>query len=65
MIRAGAIHMVSAILRAAPEIAAADHNADLNAKRRALFHRVTHCFDHRKIQSGLFCPGERLAADFQ
>ena len=65
MVGAGALHFAAAVLCAAPEVAAADHNADLHAHRHTLGDRVTDAADHRKIQSGLFLPGKRLAADLQ
>ena len=58
-------HLVAAVLYAAPEIAAADYDAHLNAHVDALLDRITHRGDHIKIQSTTSVTGQSLTADLQ
>ena len=60
---AGALHFAAAVLNAAPEVAAADDNADLAAFLIALFDYVTYRPDHIKIQAEMLIPCKRFAAD--
>ena len=64
MVRAGAFHLAAAVLDAAPEIAAADHNTDLTALFVAFFNHIANRTDHVKIQSEMLIARKRFAADF-
>ena len=65
MIRPGPLHPVAAVLDAAPEVAAADNNADLHARLHTLLDHVADTADHIKIQAPVGVAGQRLAADLQ
>lgn len=56
---------VAAVLDAAPEVAAAHHDADLHATGYALLDYVAHTTDHVEVQATAGLSGQRLAAQFQ
>ena len=55
MVRARALHLAAAVFDAAPEVAAADHDADLHAGLDALLDHVAHAADDRRNPA----PGAR------
>ena len=61
----GALHLVSAVLQAPPKVAAANHNAHLDALINAVLHRSAHGMDEGEVQSpsGVGCQG--LSAELQ
>ena len=65
MVCARALHPAAAVLDAAPEVAAADHDADLHAEPDTFFDHVAHAADHIKIQPAPRLACQRLAAELQ
>ena len=65
MVGPGALHTRTAVLQAAPEIAAADDNTDLHARLPALLDDIADTADDVKIQPPVGIPRQGLAADFQ
>ena len=65
MVCARALHLAAAVLDAAPEVAAADHDADLHTGRHTLLDHVAHAADDVEIQSAVRVSGQRFAADLQ
>ena len=65
MVRARALHLAAAVFDAAPEVAAADHDADLHAGLDALLDHVAHAADDREIQSPVRVARQRLSADLE
>ena len=65
MVCAGALHFAGAVSHAAPEIAAADDNAHLDAHVDALLDHVAHFADHIEIQAKMFLSRQRFSADLQ
>ena len=65
MVGTGALHLAAGILGAAPEVAAADHQAHLNTHIQALLDDIAHLADDFKIQAGMLITSQSLAADFQ
>ena len=62
----GALHLAAAaILGAAPEVAAADDHADLNAHVQTLLDDIADIADHLKVQTAALAAGQSLAADLQ
>ena len=60
---ADALDLAVAVLDAAPEVAAADHDADLGAKLYAALDLLADGRDKRKVIARFFLGGKRLAAD--
>jgi hypothetical protein len=56
--------MISAVLDATPDVAAANDNADLNAAVHALLYHIGHLTDDFKIQTAFGIASQCLAADF-
>ena len=54
-----------AVLQAAPEVAAAHHDAHLHTLLGAAGHHAAHLFDHVEIQAAALFAAQRLAADLQ
>ena len=65
VVGAGALHLAAAVLGAPPEVAAADHQAHLDAHVQALLDDVANPADHLKIQAGVLVASQSLAADLQ
>ena len=65
MVRARALHLAAAVFDAAPEVAAADHDADLYACFDALPDHVAHSADDREVQSPVRVAREGFAADLE
>ena len=62
----GALHLAAAaVLGAAPEVAAAHHQAHLDAHVQALLNDIADAADHLEIQAGALTAGQSLAADLQ
>ena len=59
---ADALDLARAVLDAAPEVAAADDDANLDAHLRALFDRSADLGHKVEIEAGMLLPGESLAA---
>ena len=60
-----ALHLAAAIFDAAPEVAAADHDADLYACFDALPDHVAHSADDREVQSPVRVARKGFAADLE
>ena len=60
----GALHLSAAVLDAAPEIAAADNDADFRADFYALFDNVANRTDDVKVQTELVVARQCFATDF-
>ena len=58
-----ALDLSGSVLDAAPEVAAADDDADLGALLGGLFQHLAHGGDEVKVKAGLLLPGQRLTAD--
>ena len=56
-------HLVAAVLDAAPEVAAADNDADLTALLAAFLDHVADRADHIKVQTEMLVARKGLAAD--
>ena len=65
VVGSGALHTVAAVFHAAPEVAAADDDADLHAGFDTLFDHVAHAANHVKVQPAVRVARQCLAADFQ
>ena len=65
MVGPGALHPVAAVLEAAPEIAAAHHDAHLDTTVYTLLDHVAHAADHVEVQAPAGPAGQRLAAQLQ
>ena len=63
MVGTGTLHTVAAVLQAAPEIAAAHNNADLNTHGHRLLDHITHLADDVKIQAPVGSTGQSFAGD--
>ena len=61
----GALDIAFAVLDAAPEVTAADDNANLHAHFDALADHLGHAAHHIKIQTKLLVACQRFAADLQ
>ncbi|MPM40153.1 hypothetical protein SDC9_86792 [bioreactor metagenome] len=65
MVGPGAFHFAAAVLHAAPEIASADHDSDLDTKLKAFSDHVAHFGDHFKVEPSCGIARQRFSADFQ
>ena len=59
-----ALNLAGAVLDAAPEVAAAYDDADLDAQREAFLHRLAHGAYDAEVQAGLLVARQGLAAYF-
>ena len=60
-----ALHIIAAVLRATPEVAAAHDDAHLNAQLGAFLDGVCHFVDDVEVQATPFVAGQGFAADLQ
>ena len=65
MVRPDPLHLLGAVLEAAPEVAAAHDDAHLHAQIHALFDCVADAAHHIEVVAPALVAGERFAADFQ
>jgi len=65
VVGAGALHAVPAVLDAAPEVAAADDDADLHAHVGAGLDGRADPVDDVEVEAAALPAGEGFAADFQ
>ena len=65
VVGAGALDVALAVFHAAPEVAAANDHADLNAHGAAFLDDVGHPAHHLKVQAKVLVSGQCLAADLQ
>jgi hypothetical protein len=61
----GALDFPFPVLEAAPEVPAAHHKANLNAKIHTFFNNGANASDDVKVKAEVFFPGQRFAADFE
>ena len=66
MVRTGTLHLpAAAILSAAPEVAAAYHQAYLNTHVQAFLENIANAADDLKVKTGALVAAQGLAADLQ
>ena len=65
MVCTHALHFIAAVFETAPEVAAADHNADLHAGVHAALDHVAHLADHGKVKTPMCVASQSLAADLE
>ena len=65
MVGAGALDVALAVFDAAPEVAAADDHAHLDAHGHALLDDVGHPAHDLEVQAEVLVAGQGLAADLQ
>ena len=63
MVGARALDVALAVFHAAPEVAAADDHAHLDAHGHTLFNDVSHFAHHFKIQAEMLVARQGLTAD--
>ena len=63
VVRASALHLAAAVLYAAPEVAAADNNADLAALFVAFFDHIAYRTDDIKVQAEMLIARKGFAAN--
>ena len=65
MVCAGAFHLAAAVFDAAPEVAAANHDADLHAGLNTLPDHIAHPANDREVQSPVRIARKGFAADLE
>ena len=65
MVGARTLDIAFAVLNAAPEVPAADHNADLHAHLGTLLNDVANPGNNVKIEAEVLLPRKRLTADLE
>ena len=59
------LHIIAAVLLAPPEVAAAYHNAHLDAQLGTFFDGIGHFVNHIKVQAAPFVASQGFSADLQ
>ena len=62
MIGAGTLHASAAVLYAAPKVASADNNTDLDAESRAFLDGLCNGIDNVEVKASLLVAGQSLSA---
>ena len=64
VVRTGTVYLSRSVAHAPPDVARADHDADLHARIHAALDNIGQIVEYIEVKAGALCAGKRFTADF-